>query len=359
MRRISLLCSIAILAAVPATALAGVPVVRLPSGGPSSKVAPPPAAPVAPVPPPAGAPAPVQTQMTLSVEPAEKRTRAGGGLATVLVGDRVMVRGTVGAFVPGEVVIVRFYSSDEKQLAKRREILAGPDGTGIFELAYRPERSGKLVVRASHAPTAALGALAASGRKLDVIPRSVRDGSRKRAIKALQRRLDRLGYVVGDRGSYDARTARAVLAFRKVTGMRRTSEASQSVMRAIARGRGAFKVRRPEHGRHIEADLKRQVIALVEGAKVRRVYPISSGAPSTPTVLGSFRVYMKSYGTNAKGMVHSAYFIRGYATHGFSSVPIFPASHGCLRVPIPDALNLYNWIRVGTPVDVYYGPKPR
>ena len=52
-------------------------------------------------------------------------------------------------------------------------------------------------------------------------------------------------------------------------------------------------------------------------------------------------------------MVHSAYFIRGYATHGYASVPVFPASHGCLRVPIPDALSLFNWIRIGTPVDVY------
>ena len=57
-------------------------------------------------------------------------------------------------------------------------------------------------------------------------------------------------------------------------------------------------------------------------------------------------------------MVDSAYFIRGYATHGYPSVPIYPASHGCLRVPIPDARTIFNWITIGTPVDVYYGPKP-
>ena len=38
-----------------------------------------------------------------------------------------------------------------------------------------------------------------------------------------------------------------------------------------------------------------------------------------------------------KGMVHSNYFIGGYAIHGYVSVPAYPASHGCLRVPIPDA----------------------
>jgi len=144
-----------------------------------------------------------------------------------------------------------------------------------------------------------------------------------------------------------------VLAFRKVTGMARTTSASTAVMRRLARGGGRFRIRFPRHGRHIEADLSRQVIALIEGGRVRRIYPVSSGAPSTPTVIGSFKVYLKTPGTNSLGMVHSAYFIRGYATHGYHSVPTYPASHGCLRVPIPDAKSLFNWIRIGTPVDVY------
>ena len=55
-----------------------------------------------------------------------------------------------------------------------------------------------------------------------------------------------------------------MLAFRKVTGMARTTNASVEVMRALARGKGTFKVRYPEHGRHIEADLSRQVIALID-----------------------------------------------------------------------------------------------
>ena len=64
---------------------------------------------------------------------------------------------------------------------------------------------------------------------------------------------------------------------------------------------------------------------------------MSSGKPSTPTVIGRFRVYSKTPGTNAEGMVDSNYFIRGYAIHGYAEVPTYAASHGCLRVPIPDA----------------------
>jgi lipoprotein-anchoring transpeptidase ErfK/SrfK len=63
---------------------------------------------------------------------------------------------------------------------------------------------------------------------------------------------------------------------------------------------------------------------------------------------------MKTPGVNAKGMVDSSYFIAGYAVHGYPEVPIYAASHGCLRVPIPDAASIYWWMRPGTPVDVYH-----
>lgn len=169
----------------------------------------------------------------------------------------------------------------------------------------------------------------------------------------LQRRLAQLHYAVSRSGVYDDATARAVLAYRKVNGMTRTTDVSKTIFKRLLRRHGAFKVRYPRHGRHVEADLSRQVMALINGRKVYRTYHISSGAPVTPTVTGHFRVYMKAPGTNAKGMVHSSFFIRGYAVHGFASVPIYPASHGCLRVPVPDALLIFNWIRSGNRVDVY------
>ena len=109
----------------------------------------------------------------------------------------------------------------------------------------------------------------------------------------------------------------------------------------------------PGHGRHVEADLSRQVLALVNGSQLVRVYHISSGKPSTPTVIGTFHVYSKTPGVNAKGMVDSNYFIGGYAIHGYYSVPTYAASHGCLRVPIPSAWNIYQWVDMGTRVFVY------
>jgi lipoprotein-anchoring transpeptidase ErfK/SrfK len=100
--------------------------------------------------------------------------------------------------------------------------------------------------------------------------------------------------------------------------------------------------------------LSKQVLAEIEpGGRVRTIYTMSSGKPSTPTVLGRFQVYLKTPGINSEGMVDSNYFIRGYAIHGYAEVPTYAASHGCLRVPIPDAAEIYAWVQLGTRVDVY------
>ena len=154
-------------------------------------------------------------------------------------------------------------------------------------------------------------------------------------------------YVVPRSGVYDAGTGRAVMAWRKLAGLSRTTIATKEVFNGVLAGRGTFKVRHPGDGRHVEARLNSQVLALINGSRVERIYHISSGAPATPTVRGKFRVYLKTPGINAKGMVHSSYFIRGYAIHGYASVPPYNASHGCLRVPVPNARSIYDWLRIG------------
>ncbi len=169
----------------------------------------------------------------------------------------------------------------------------------------------------------------------------------------LQRGLRRLGFAVPVNGAYEAGTARAVLAFRKTNNMARNGFASARIFSLVLQGRGAFKLRHPRAGKHVEFDWSRQVLVLADKGRARRVYHSSSGAPGTPTVFGRFRFYLKDFGTNAKGMVHSSYFIRGYAIHGYPSVPNYPASHGCLRVPIPNALQIFNAVKHGESIFVY------
>ncbi len=289
--------------------------------------------------------APVPAELSVSVKGLTK--------GQVLAGSKYTVEGVIRPFVAGQKVTVRV-SRHGRRVASQ-EVSVREDGTvGRFSLQLKATGHGTTAVQATHEQTAEMAGEKSDTRKFRVVAARAKLGSRGLAVRVLQYRLARKGYVVGRRGLYDARTARAVMAFRKVTGMQRTYEASSTVFEKLARGAGTFRVRFPSHGRHIEASLSRQVMALISRGKAIRIYPTSTGAPATPTIRGSFRVYRKDPGTNAKGMIHSSYFIRGYAIHGFASVPIYPASHGCLRVSPAEALSIYNWIRIGTPVDVYY-----
>lgn len=291
---------------------------------------------------------PASTEMTLAV------TGIHGRHATAVSGTRLRIEGTVSRFVAGQQVVVGVYRGARRVSSRTVSILPGEDGTGRFRLGQRVRGAGHFVIRASHAATAELDTVHAEATGFDVLPTRLRGGDRGSRVRVVQKHLDELGYVVGRRGSFDARTRRAILALRKVLRMARTTSADRAVMDRLAAGHGRFAVRHRNHGRHVEADLARQVVALIgAGGKVERIYPTSSGARSTPTVTGSFRVYRKQPGTNRLGMVHSVYFIRGYALHGYRSVPTYPASHGCLRLPVPDARSVYDWMRMGTRVDVY------
>ena len=54
------------------------------------------------------------------------------------------------------------------------------------------------------------------------------------------------------------------------------------------------------------------------------------------------------------GMYYSSFFFRGYAIHGYNPAPDYPASHGCMRLPIIDAISVFDWVNYGDWVDVYY-----
>ena len=137
--------------------------------------------------------------------------------------------------------------------------------------------------------------------------------------------------------------------------MSRTHRPTRTSSARLEQGPGEFKVRYPSHGHHVEADLTHQVLALIDtAARSTGSTTTSSGKPSTPTVHRQLPGLLQDAGDQRHGMVDSSYFIRGYAIHGYVDVPTYNASHGCLRIPIPNAVPIYNWIGTGTPVDVYY-----
>jgi L,D-transpeptidase catalytic domain/Putative peptidoglycan binding domain len=263
----------------------------------------------------------------------------------------VRVRGTVAPFSAGQQVQLDFFLKRKRVKQKTRPLVQTKAG-GRYGYWFKPKRRGVYRVRAT-----LVGGTVPAARKpakrLYVVRSSAGPGARGTNVRALQRRLADLGYLTPVNGSYSGSTGRAVLAFRKVNGMSRSTYAGRAVFGKLARGGGGYKVRYPKLGKHAEFDWSRQVLVLARGAKPQIITHASSGKSSTPTVFGSFRFQRREPGTNSHGMYYSTYFIGGYAIHGYPSVPSYPASHGCIRIPIPSAKRVYGWIDLGDPIRVY------
>jgi hypothetical protein len=303
--------------------------------------APAPEAPVTPAP-----PAPVAAKLRLSTE------KTGGG---VLKGDRWRAVVTMTPVVAGTTATVTFTAKGGKVRTRTVPLRASKNGKrAVGRLDYRNRSARRVVVRAVIPEGQPAAATRAKAVAINQATPSLSPGERGPAVRILQKMLRKKGYVVGRAGVFDPRTQRAVIAFRKVAGMQWNSVANEAVFRAARAGKGTFRVRFPKHGRHVEGDIRRQVLVLVgANGKPERIYHTSPGAPATPTIRGSYRVYMRDPGTNSLGMYKSSYFIRGYAIHGYPSVPLYNASHGCFRVPMADAVSIYNWITMGMRVDTY------
>ncbi|NLT05392.1 MAG: murein L,D-transpeptidase, partial [Solirubrobacterales bacterium] len=285
---------------------------------------PPATTPTAPPPPPEPKPAPKAGKTSIDVD---------GGLMTsklryVARGGVIDITGTARPYVPGQLAVLVVRRAGKVVGRKRVKIKRGRRGTGRIEFAYKARAKGLHRAKIIHRATPRQRAFESKAVRFKSITASANAGERGTKVLLLQRGLKKLGYAVGVTGYYDDGTSRAVIAFRKVNEMDRIGYASPTVYSQILQGKGAFQPRYPNAGYHIEYDWSKQALAFVRDGKPYRVYHSSSGAPATPTVFGTFTFYRKEPGTNSLGMVHSNYFIRGYAIHGYKSVPTYPASHG-------------------------------
>lgn len=274
------------------------------------------------------------------------------GRSYVLRGQRVTVTGVVRPYMDGQFVRVRIASAKRKPTVVRARVRKGKAGVGTFQVRFLARRAVGYTVRAHHNATPEQARFDAKGAA-QAVADSAGIGSRGMGVALLKQGLRALGYPAGNGPTYTAKTGRAVMAFRKVNSMARVFTANRSVFQKVFAGKGGFRLRYPKAGKHVEFDWSRQVLVLADKGKPVATYHTSSGTPSTPTVFGKYRFYLKAPGTNAKGMYMSNFFIRGYAIHGFPSVPTYPASHGCLRVSNADANTIYNWVKLGDPIWTY------
>jgi hypothetical protein len=263
--------------------------------------------------------------------------------------QEVVLRGRVKPAAPGEVLTLYAIRGHKASKSVRRKVKAG----GRFQFRFQVGGPGRLRLVIKHTASAAQVAFRTRDQAVTVVDWQAGAGERGVKVLLVQRALAEQHFATPVTGYYDDGTARAVLAFRKTNDMSRDGYATHEVYAKLLRHRGAFQLRYPKAGKHVEFDWSRQVLTLAQNGKPYRTYHTSSGKSSTPTVFGTYHFYLQTPGTNAKGMVDSSYFIGGYAIHGYADVPAYPASHGCLRVPIPNALQIFNWVDIGDPIFLY------
>jgi N-acetylmuramoyl-L-alanine amidase len=218
---------------------------------------------------------------------------------------------------------------------------------GAVRLPSRP--AGAYVVRVSVTPAAGFLATVRTLLATVHVP-FLSLGSQGLSVRALERRLAELDYALrGIDGFYSSDTFDAVLAFQKVNGLARTGRVDPSVWRRL---RSAHRPRpRYPRGSHIEVDKRRQVLFEVRGGRVVRVVHVSTGATGN-TPVGRWHVYRKVVGWDWV-LWYPMYFLRGFAIHGYPSVPVYPASHGCVRVPMWIAPRLFSRNSYGETIFVY------
>jgi peptidoglycan hydrolase-like protein with peptidoglycan-binding domain len=175
-------------------------------------------------------------------------------------------------------------------------------------------------------------------------------------VRAIQARLIALSYLPAGAadGIAGPQTRQAILAFQGWRRIERDGRATRA-LHALLR-RAATPRPRAGVGHRIELHLDRQVALLVEGRRVVRTVHVSTGASSSPTPRGSFRVYRKelrswSYPYSV-WLPYASYFTGGIAFHESNDVPAYPASHGCARVPASDARTVWAFATMGTRVTV-------
>ena len=175
-------------------------------------------------------------------------------------------------------------------------------------------------------------------------------------LKQAQARLSEMGYGTG---------RNALVAFQKYEGRKATGQFSRADVEAILNARAPEP--RDAGYRHVEIDLDRQVLLLIDDSgAVQKVLPVSTGSNKqykekrasglAYTPRGRFRVYskLKGWRKSPLGLLYYPnYFSDGIAIHGNPSVPTTPQSHGCIRIPMSEAVAMSRELPIGSIVLVY------
>lgn len=185
-------------------------------------------------------------------------------------------------------------------------------------------------------------------------------------VGLLDKRLSSQSYPTGHRDDvFDYALLQSVYAYEKVHRLPRDGIVPPAELRRILLSKRPGPPRKGRR-RFIDIDISRQVLFEVRRRKVIRTLPISSGNDEpyvsegveyvAHTPRGSFRIERKISGwrvSHLGRLYYPSYFIGGFAIHGSPSVPVYPASHGCVRLPMYVSKAFFYRNPVGRPVFVH------
>lgn len=180
-----------------------------------------------------------------------------------------------------------------------------------------------------------------------------------------------LAPALADAGS--SAPQRRATASRRARAARKSSRCPRSRARCRRRGRrrgtaAASVPSAPPAGptgpRSVVIDVSDQRLYQFENGAPVGVLPVSTGTERpyrqgrrtyiAHTPRGNFRIGRKiqGYRRSRLGTLYfPSYFVGGYAIHG-GQLPGYPASHGCVRIPMSAARGFYDWAGPGTAVTV-------
>jgi hypothetical protein len=197
-------------------------------------------------------------------------------------------------------------------------------------------------------------------------------GEKGEAVAAVQRRLVELHFDPGPAdGSFGTGTMYAVQGFQKLAGMAPDGKVGPAVQAALADPPFPAPLVPNGERNRVEVDKARQLLFVYLDGNLRLISHVSTGSDQSycaegecgnvaHTPEGAFRFMWRYDGwreSRLGKLYNPVYFTgSGIAIHGSTSVPTYPASHGCVRIPMHIAEYFPSLVKRGGAVYVLSGP---
>lgn len=270
--------------------------------------------------------------------------------------------GALVPFVPSRIVVTVAPASYDGVVAlkiiHRRRVVGtykarAKAGKAVFRVRLRGVDTFRLIATL---PSAAGLARRTAESRVSVRAKTLSAGARGPYVKGMLIGLRRLRFRIPGLGStFTSSVKDSVMAFQKAYRLPRTYVFNTACWRKLD-GAKIIKPRYKSPSTHIEVDKGRQILMVVKRGAPAGIICVSTGATGN-TPEGRFRIQQKHpFTSSGYGgvLVRTMGFIGNFAIHGYSPVPPYPASHGCVREPIWACYWVYNNSWVGETLYIYH-----